>query len=245
MISVLVYPNITYARDLEKDSYIVLLGAILRRLAVTRPDMEFTALVPETVQSLVLPNVEQVFWPQPTYPNTMRTNFDARRFLDIVDWRNRSWDVVWSHLPEHTVQIKNALWNGTDERVPIVGYCHWFEMPPFHNMAVDTLDLNLAGIAAMESCGVNSQWLKDKVIREAEFRVSENRAFDLGQIIRPMHLGTERTTGPELTLWDEPAPDPEQGLLVWNHRTDTYAGFPAALEALDRLWEVRQDFRQL
>lgn len=235
-MNVLVYPNITYARNLEADSYIVLLGAILRRLAVIRPDIRFTLLLPAEVESLRLPNTEQVEWPLPTYPNAMRCHFDVPRFLEIVDWRHRSWDVVWSHLPEHTTQIRNVFYNSTDERPVIVGYCHWFEIPELHNMAADTLDLNLAGIASMDFCGVNSRWLKDLVLGHARKRVSTERADRLASTIHPQVLGADLPTVGDVEPFDPPT-------FIWNHRATTYTGFPQMLGVLDRLWDRRQDWR--
>ena len=49
---ILVYPNITYLKDLEKDSFVVVLGNIIRELNKIRNDLHFTIIVPEFVNSL-------------------------------------------------------------------------------------------------------------------------------------------------------------------------------------------------
>ena len=57
---VLVYPNITYLKDLEKDSYVVVLGNIIRELNKIRDDLFFTIISPAHIESLVFKNTEQL-----------------------------------------------------------------------------------------------------------------------------------------------------------------------------------------
>lgn len=232
---VLVYPNVTYARNLEADSYVVLVGAILRRLAETRPDLRFSMLLPEAVESLRLPNVRQIEYPLPTYPNTMRAHFDTKRFLWAIDWKNESYDVVWSHLPEHTLQIRNVFDNATNERPEIVGYCHWYEVPENTFYASTLFHANLIGTLAMRECGVNSKWLRDLALERARALLAPTVVDRLAEIIRPQYLGTD--PAPELDV------EPEPGLIVFNHRPNEYTGFKEAVETFDAMWADRQDFR--
>ena len=55
---ILVYPNITFKKDLEKDSYVVVLGNIIRELNKIRDDLFFTiiALLTSTVYNLKIQN---------------------------------------------------------------------------------------------------------------------------------------------------------------------------------------------
>jgi glycosyltransferase involved in cell wall biosynthesis len=231
---ILVYPNITYAKNLEADSYVVVIGEIIRRFAVTRPDFHFTMLLPERVESLALSNVTQVEYPLPTYPNTMRAHFDTHRFLWAIDWKNRSYDVVWSHLPEHTAQVKNVFYNATNERPAFVGYSHWVEIPA-NTTYPETLFLaNVAGMLAQDVVGVNSEWVKRKILAEARRYFSDRAVDTLDEIMVAQYLGCDV---------DPVDVQPEPGLLVWNHRLHAYTGFDDALRALDALWERRQDFR--
>jgi hypothetical protein len=226
---------VTYARNLEADSYVVLVGAILRRLAKTRPDLRFTLLLPEEIASLRLPNVRQVEYPLPTYPNTMRAHFDTKRFLWAIDWKNRSYDVVWSHLPEHTLQIRNVFENVTNERPAYVGYCHWYEVPENTSYPATLFEANLAGTLAMRACGVNSEWLRRLALSHA-FAIYSEKVYDrLAEIIRPQYLGAEPPP--------EQAVEPEPGLILFNHRANDYTGFKDAVAAFDDLWTRRQDFR--
>ena len=46
-IRILVYPNITYAKDLTKDSYVIYLTNAIRQLNRLRDDLFFYLLMPE------------------------------------------------------------------------------------------------------------------------------------------------------------------------------------------------------
>ena len=35
------------------------------------------------------------------------------------------YDIVYSHLPEHTLQLKNLFFNSTNIDPKFIGYCHW------------------------------------------------------------------------------------------------------------------------
>ena len=58
---VLVYPNITYMKDLEKDSYVVVLGNIIKEMNKIRDDLDWTILSPELIPSLEFDNTEQTW----------------------------------------------------------------------------------------------------------------------------------------------------------------------------------------
>jgi hypothetical protein len=237
-VEVLVYPNITYARNLEADSYVVVVGQMIRALneyAGYTDTHQFTMLLPDHVESLDLPNVRQVPYALPSYPNTMRTHFDAPAFLEAVDWKHRSYDVVWSHLPEHTLAIKNVLYNSTNERPAFVGYSHWWEVPENTAYAETMLMHNYAGMLAMDACGVNSSWVRALVLNHADEYLAEPLVYRLSNIIRPQYLGTH-PANPNV---------PEPGLIAFNHRANEYTGFRWAVERFDDLWRKRQDFRVL
>ena len=65
---ILVYPNITFQKDLEKDSYVVVLGNIIRELNKVRNDIHWTILSPTEIQSLVFENTTQIPINLPSYP---------------------------------------------------------------------------------------------------------------------------------------------------------------------------------
>ena len=111
---VLVYPNITYMKDLEKDSYVVVLRNVIKELNKVRDDIHWTILSPREVRSLVFSNTTQLPIELPSYPNAMRTHFDFKTIMREIDWKDRDYDIVYTHLPEHALQLKNLLYNNTN-----------------------------------------------------------------------------------------------------------------------------------
>ena len=237
-VNVLVYPNITYARNIEADSYVVAVRSMITNLLRTRDDLAFTMLLPEPVYALDVPGVEQVIYdPGPSMPNTMRAHFNTRAFIDAIDWKRKSYDVVWSHLPEHTLAIRNVFMNATNERPTFVGYAHWFEVPENTTYPATMLMHNLAGVLSMRECGVNSAWLRDLVIGYADDMLHPALVESIRSILTVQYLGTD---GPPRGLVPPPV-DPK--LIVFNHRASEYTGFDDTLAAFDELWHRRQDFR--
>ncbi len=236
MISILVYPNITFAKDLEADSYVVVLSAMIRELNAVRSDLEFTILSPAHVEALDFENTHQVGISLPTYPNTMRTHFDALALKDQLRWKERSYDVVWSHLPEQTLALRNLLYNATNERPAFVGYTHWTEFEEITTYPESMIDANLLGLHSMLRCGINTQAQKEMVLDYADRELSQKRVARLDEILVPMHLGAE----------DPPAVDAyqhEPATIVFNHRPHAYKSYPWFLDRMDELWAERQDFR--
>ena len=67
-VRVLVYPNITFQADLEKDSYIQVIKKQITLLNEIRDDLWFYLILPCDVESLNFSNVTQYIIPVPTYP---------------------------------------------------------------------------------------------------------------------------------------------------------------------------------
>ena len=75
---ILVYPNITYMRDLEKDSYVVVLRNVINKekLNKVRDDIHWTIMSPADIKSLTFENTTQIPINLPSYPNAMRCHFN-------------------------------------------------------------------------------------------------------------------------------------------------------------------------
>lgn len=70
-IRIVIYPNITFQKDLKKDSYIQVIKKQISLLNELRDDLWFYLIPPKRVESLSLPNVSEYPYPLPTYPPTM------------------------------------------------------------------------------------------------------------------------------------------------------------------------------
>ena len=76
-------------KDLEKDSYVVVLCNIIRELNKIRDDLHWTIFSPEHINSLDFENTKQLILPLPTNPNAMRLHFDQKRIIRELDFRNK------------------------------------------------------------------------------------------------------------------------------------------------------------
>ena len=110
---ILVYPNITYSKNLEQDSFVQVLKQQILLLNEIRDDLWFYIILPKYVMSLDIHNVSQHYIPIPTYPPLMRVHFNTTEMLNVLT-NDYDFDLVMSHLPEHTHQLKNILYNKTN-----------------------------------------------------------------------------------------------------------------------------------
>jgi len=237
---VLVYPNITKKyNEIMKDSYIVLIPKVLSAITKINPSVHFTILNPIHMFELdEMRNVKQLIYNQKfsSNNNEMRTSFffDGGVFMDVLNYEENDFDMVYSHLPEHTLQISNLLFNQTHSVPKIIGYSHWFD---FNNASVKNMSIqNFAGLLEMETCGVNSQWLKDEVIKQSKKYFNDKVVSKLENIIQPHQLGVDEIDFKEPT-------NPKIKTIAFNHRGQSYMGFNWFVSSMEKLWKIRKDFR--
>ena len=232
----LVYPNITFQKDFTKDSYYIIMSNILKHLSKLREDIHFTILTPEIISSFEHHNVDQVLYYWPTYPNDMRQHFDTRDLKKVTDYKNKDWDFVYTYLPEHTLQLENHFNNLTNCRPVIFGYDAYIEIPKTTGYESSLLRHHYAGLMSMNSCGVNSQAVKDTIIEHAPSCLPDKDVEILKDKIEPLPRGWDNVEGPRKKAQTEPK------IIVWNHRANSYKSYPWFLQQMDKLWEQRKDF---
>ena len=232
----LVYPNITFQKDFTKDSYYIIMSNILKYLTELRPDIHFTVLTPEIMPGFQYENTEQVIYKQPTYPNEMRQHFDTFQLKKITDYKNKDWDFVYCYLPEHGLQLENHFNNMTNCRPVIFGYDAYIEIPKTTGYESSLLRHHYAGLMSMNSCGVNSQAVKDTIIEHAPSCLPDKDVEILKDKIEPLPRGWDNVEGPRKKAQTEPK------IIVWNHRANSYKSYPWFLQQMDKLWEQRKDF---
>jgi glycosyltransferase involved in cell wall biosynthesis len=232
---ILVYPNITFLKDLEKDSYVVVLGNIIRELNKIRDDLFFTIISPSHINSLDFENTEQIIAPQISYPNSMRMDFPFKEVIKNIKWKENDYDILYSHLPEHTGNLKNLLFNATNISPAIIGYTHWTEFKEITNYEYQVgLAYNIVGLLQMSKCGINTQAQKDLVLKNAKEYFNDDVIAKLDKILEPQYLGWE------IPKYEKQTTDKK--IIVYNHRPHTYKNYPWFLEQMDKLWEKRKDF---
>jgi glycosyltransferase involved in cell wall biosynthesis len=232
---ILVYPNITFQKDLEKDSYVVVLGNVIKEMNKIRNDLHWTIISPELISSLQFDNTEQLIVPQLTYPNSMRMSFPFKEVMSAIDWTRNDYDIVYSHLPEHTGQLKNLLFNTTNISPTIIGYTHWTEFKEITNYEYQVgLAFNIIGLLQQEKCGINTEAQKQLVLKNARGYFNDDVVKQLDEILEPHYLGWETPNYEKQTT--------DKNIIVYNHRPHTYKNYPWFLKQMDKLWEQRQDF---
>ena len=231
---ILVYPNITYMRDLEKDSYVVVLRNVIKELNKLRDDIHWTIMSPGDIKSLTFENTTQIPINLPSYPNAMRCHFNYNEIKANLRWKHTDYDVLYSHLPEHTLNMSNLLENDTNISPKYVGYCHWYEVDENTNYGKRMLMDNYNGMLEMEECGVNSIWLKELVLEKAKKYYNDDIISKLDKIIQPHYLGIDKINNVEVPT--------KKKTIIFNHRDNYYTGWTWFIDRIDELYKQRQDF---
>ena len=234
-VRVLVYPNITFQKDIEKDSYIQVITNQIKILNEIRDDLWFYLILPCPVSSLNFDNVTQWFVDLPTYPQTMRSHFDVFKIQKMLN-SEYDFDVVMSHLPEHTHALKNVLYNVTHHIPPVFGYCHWFDLKDVVAWPKDSFIQNITGLLEYERCYLNTEYQKNLVLNQAKETFNDKTIRRLNDILTVQHLGVEPDD-----IVNDINPNPKK-IIVFNHRPDAYKHFNNFIKIMDDLWKDRQDF---
>jgi len=235
-VRILVYPNITFQEDLEKDSYIQVIKNQIKLLNEIRNDLWFYLILPCPIPSLQFENVTQWYTEFETYPQTMRSNFR----VDIIRKMLHSgydFDLIMSHLPEHTHQLVNTLYNVTHHMPPVFGYCHWWDLKSVVAWPKDSFLQNITGLLEYDKCYLNTQHQKQLVLNQASETFNDKIIEKLNNILTVQHLGVNN-----IDVVSEINETPEK-IIVFNHRPDTYKHFKEFIAVCDKLWELRQDFK--
>ena len=233
-IRILVYPNITFSKNLAKDSYIQVITNMITELNKIRDDLYFYLVLPEFLEMLDFHNTSQYIMKVPTYPPTMRSHFDVEKFRKMFG-HDLDIDLVFSHLPEHTHAVKNVMSNVTHHDPAYFGYCHWFDLDDVVAWSLPSFNQNILGLLEMDRCYLNTQSQKNLVLNQASNVFNKENVARLDDILTPQHLGVK-----EIDIV-EPLQNTDN-LIVFNHRPDTYKDFNNFMRILEDLRKVRQDF---
>lgn len=234
-VRVLLYPNITFQKDLNKDSYIKVASNQIKLLNEIRDDLWFYCIVPKKTELFDFPNVTQLFVALPTYPQTMRSHFNVPDIQRVLP-HYYDFDLVMSHLPEHTHALKNVMYNITHHRPPFFGYCHWFDLDEVVSGPKDTFLQNICNLLEYEKCYLNTQFQKDMVLNQAKRYFNDVQIKKLDEILTPQLLGVNESDIISVPMG-------YKKIIVFNHRPDTYKHFNHFISLMDKLYEKRKDFQ--
>jgi hypothetical protein len=236
---VLVIPNITNSSNIEKDSFIDVIHNHIKALE-NYGEYFWNVLVPidNVTKKLNLPNVKQH---QIDIPGDMMNQraFPSDTLMKLL--KDVEYDVIYSHLPDWP-QVGRYAKFGTK----IVGYSHWFEgSKHLPCNGVDRRDgkakwlwlpIELLGISQMETCYLNTQDQKNRVLLEAKEIFNDEFVNQLDKILTVWNLGVEKSK-----IVETPSEN-KRKIIVFNHRAAAYKGYPKFLELMREYRQQRQDF---
>lgn len=166
------------------------------------------------------------------FPAKMRVDYPHKFFEKTIEKYEGEFNLVWSHLPEWTNLYKiSRIYNKLQ---PIIGYCHWSEIPENGARTENSFWTNIRGILQMEVCGVNSEYQKSVILKNAALDFQPHIIEKLDKIIQPWYLGCDTAT---------PSNGYDDKTIVFNHREGVYTGSKWFFETMDELWKERQDFK--
>jgi hypothetical protein len=228
---VLVIPNITNSSNIEKDSFVDVIYNHIKGLE-NYGEYFWNIILPKPVQKLNLLNVKQHILPFSGDMIKMRTYPpDMNKVLENVEY-----DVIYSHLPDwpQVGRYKNSF------DTKIIGYAHWWEMKSCN--AEDRknkfrwMPIELLGVSQMETCFLNTQEQKDRVLEEAKLWFNDLFIQKLSSILVVWNLGIDVTKIIE-------SPKPKEKVIVFNHRAAAYKGYPSFIKLMEEYRGRRQDFK--
>jgi glycosyltransferase involved in cell wall biosynthesis len=236
---VLVIPNITNSSNIEKDSFIDVIHNHIKALD-NCGEYYWNVLVPKgkVTKKLNLPNVKQI---EIHIPGDMmnQRSFPSVDLIKVL--KDVEYDVIYSHLPDWPQVGRYARW-GTK----IIGYSHWFEGSKYLPCnGVDRRDgkakwlwlpVELMGISQMDTCYLNTQDQKNRVLDEARLMFNEDFVSKLDDILTVWNLGV-----PQDKIVTE-VKDSKDNIIVFNHRPAAYKGYPKFIELMEEYRNQRQDF---
>ena len=130
---------------------------------------------------------------------------------------------------------------GRYTKQPIIGYSHWWEMKECNGLSWLNNSRNLihevGNILDYKVCFTNTHQQKKAVLENAKEFYNDEVISKLDNIIQVMHLGVDAKN-----VVEEPNNDYEK-IIVFNHRTDGYKGWPTFYKWMLKYREKRQDFK--
>lgn len=226
---VLVVPNITNLKNIEKDSFIDVIYNHITALS-KKGNYFFHLILPKPVSKLNLPNVK-------THLVDISGNIISMRVLfpkEIISLlKDLDYDIVYSHMPDWFQVARFS-------KTPIIGYSHWFEMESCN--AEDRLSrmrnllISLISVSRMKVCFLNTQEQKDKILEEAKEVFNDDFIGVLDKKLQVWHLGV----GEDKIV--EKVSDEKENIIVFNHRCIANKNYLSFLKLMKEYRKRREDF---
>ena len=238
---VLVIPNITNSSNIEKDSFVDVLFNHITALDKVG-EYFWNVILPKPVKKLNLDNVKQHILP--FSGDMMNQRAFPPDFIKLM--KDTEYDVIYSHLTDWVQVGRYANYqdiNGKKVPTKIIGYNHWWEMKSCNGIDRRAgkpkwmwLPIELLGVSQMDTCYLNTQDQKNRVLSEANEIFNDEFVSKLDGILKVWNLGVEKSK-----IVNTPAKS-KRKIIVFNHRAAAYKGYPKFLELMREYRQRRDDF---
>ena len=226
---VLVIPNITNSQNIEKDSFVdVIYNHIIGLKSIG--SYYWHIILPKPVAKLNLDHVNQHIMPISGDMINMRVAF-PKEIIGLL--QKLEYDIVYSHLPDWYMVARY-----TDKK--IIGYAHWWELKTCNAEDIKNRFRNISaeiiGVLKMDTCFLNTQDQKNRVIDEAKEWFNDEQIKLLEEKLQVWNLGVSQDN-----IVKEASANKEK-IIVFNHRAAAYKGYPHFIELMSEYRKKRTDF---
>ena len=171
----------------------------------------------------------------PLPPNN-RYHFDVFDLAKKIQWKDYSFDVVFTNLPELTTHIKTFFYDNTNILPKVLGFSHWEDS--ILKVGHSALEREkLVGIMEMDAHYFNTDREKRNALESARKifnRITVNQLSEKMYALRKPIRYVDQVRSMDNNYLR---------MIVFNHRPNQEKTFPGFVKAMNRLWKKRQDFR--
>lgn len=236
---ILVIPNITNYANIEKDSFVDVIYNHITELKKYGQLFWYIIMPKDNLSTKlgILDNIKQIEVPISGDMMNQRC-FPPEELVRVM--KETDYDIIYSHLPDWSVVGRYKKTADTK----IIGYCHWWEMS--HCNGVDNrpgkakelwLPNEILGVLQMDTCFLNTQDQKNKVIEEARALFSDSTLEMLDEKLVVWNLGVAKDK-----VLEQPNPN-KHNIIVFNHRTAGYKNYNKFVGYMEAYKKHRPDIK--
>jgi len=234
---ILVIPNITNYANIEKDSFVDVIYNHITELKKYGQLFWYIIMPKDNLSTKlgILDNIKQIEVPIPADMMNQRC-FPSEELIRVM--KETDYDIIYSHLPDWNVIGRYKKRSD----IKVIGYCHWWEMSlcnGIDNRPGKAKELwfpnEILGVLQMETCFLNTQDQKNKVLEEAKITFNDDVIKKLDEKLVVWNLGVAKDK-----VLKEPNPN-KQNIIVFNHRTAGYKNYNKFVEYMEAYKKRRPD----
>lgn len=169
--------------------------------------------------------------------------FTPEQIMETFKFRSFEVDCLLLNQPELVIAYVNLFNKLLFHCIPAFSYVHWFDTRPVGskiNIEKPALLSALSGMISSDLVGCNSEFGKDRIIRESKRWFNDDNIDNLKSKIEIIPPGINTK---EIDLYSRNGQYNNLTTIIINHRLLTYTGVRDLLTVtFPELWKIRRDF---